>query len=72
MSSWKNFWKVIRQMLTVVMPENTNQGKEVVGIGTVTNLSKPHWVRPPENKLWNNVLVCDVWGLTVPLKTVGV
>lgn len=37
---------------------------------------QPHWVQPPDNRnmlkgKWNNVLVCDVWGVKVPWKIIG-
>lgn len=38
----------------------------------VENPSKPHWVRLPERRPWNNVIVCDVGGINVPWKSVGI
>lgn len=70
LAGWQNFLEVLRQTLNGSGIVNPNIGLKPLATITAPNPSRPHWVRPPEWSVWKNVVVCDVWGVTVPWKSV--
>lgn len=65
-------WKGVHKILRIMgKPEKT----QTLGLGfpvsAVESDAYPHTVRTPDKERWNNILVCDVWGVTAPWKIVG-
>lgn len=65
---WKNFLEVTHRMGLHQMQAPV---KEEVYQYSVDKPSKPHWIQPPESKVWNNVVACNIWGVTASWKMVG-
>lgn len=74
-SDWENFREVIHQMRAFLFSVNENTNVDNLKEFHVLNKalsSKLCWVQHHDKqKIWNNTIVCDVWGVSVPWKSVG-
>lgn len=72
---WGSFLEVTHQMnngLFLVNDSNLKVYQEEFQVFNPTKVLEPKWVEPNKiPKIWHNVIVCDVWGVRVPWRSMG-